>query len=52
MQPEDSLRAFVWYAHYVMYNKNAQENGLVFVENLAYVGMVKYFTMVPAKVRI
>jgi len=49
MQPEDSLRAFVWYAHYVMYNKNAQENGLVFVENLAKVGMVKCFTMIPAK---
>mmetsp|Transcript_25298 Transcript_25298/g.29790 ORF Transcript_25298/g.29790 Transcript_25298/m.29790 type:complete len:327 (+) Transcript_25298:62-1042(+) len=49
MQPEDSLRAFVWYAHYIMYNKNAQENGLVFVENLAYMGMVKCFTIVPLK---
>lgn len=49
MQPEDSLRAFVWYAHYIMYDKNGQENGLVFVENIANVGMVKCFTMVPMK---
>lgn len=47
--PEDSLRAFVWFAHYVMYDEDAQKNGLVFIENVAHMGMIKMFTMMPMK---
>jgi len=47
--PKDSLRAMVWYAHYIMYDKNAQENGLVYIENIAYMGMIKMFTIMPMK---
>lgn len=47
--PKDSLRAFVWYAHYIMYDKDGQANGLVFIENLAYMGMIKMCTMMPMK---
>lgn len=49
LPPEESLRAFVWFAHYVMYDENAQENGLVFVENLNYMGMIRMMTMIPMK---
>ena len=49
LTPEESLRAFVWYAHAIMYDKNAQENGILFIQNLNKLGMVACFTMMPAK---
>lgn len=49
-KPEDHLRAFVWYIHGVMYNKSAQSNGMVFVQNLNKLGMIDCFTIMPAKV--
>ena len=48
--PTDSLRAFVWYAHYVMYDKNAQEKGLIFIESVAKVGFIRSMTLIPMKV--
>lgn len=48
-KPEDHLRAMVWYTHAVMYNKSAQQNGMVFVQNIAKLGMVDSFTLMPAK---
>jgi hypothetical protein len=50
VSPTDSLRAFVWYSHYVMYDENAQENGLVFIESVAKLGFIKSMTLVPMKV--
>ena len=47
--PEDSLRAFVWYSHAILYNEQAQKNGLKFVCNMAKMGMVSMFTLMPAK---
>ena len=47
--PEESLRAFVYYSHQVMYDSNAQENGMVFVENVAKIGFMETFTMMPMK---
>ena len=47
--PEDSLRAFVWYAHAVLYDDNAQKNGFKFVCNYDKLGMVTSFTLLPAK---
>ena len=48
-KPEDHLRCFVWYCHALMYNENAQKNGMVIVENLAKIGMIDCFTFMPAK---
>jgi len=45
----DSLRAFVWYAHGVLYNRAAQDHGMVFVENMAKAGFISSMTMVPMK---
>lgn len=47
--PEDHLRAFVWYCHAIMYNENAQTNGLIWVYNCAKMGMIDMFTLMPAK---
>lgn len=49
IDPKDSLRAFVWYAHAVMYNENAQKNGLIFIENLDKMGMIATFSLMPMK---
>jgi hypothetical protein len=46
----DSLRAFVWYSHYVMYDESVQENGLIFIESVAKLGIIKTMTLVPMKV--
>lgn len=48
-KPEDHLRAFVWYSHAMMYNESAQKNGMVFIQNLAKLGMLDSFTMMPTK---
>lgn len=47
--PEDHLRAFVWYTHALMFNKSAQENGMVVIQNINKIGMVECFTLMPAK---
>ena len=49
ISPEDSLRAFVWYSHYIMCHKVAQGKGLIFVYDMDKLGMVKTFTMMPTK---
>jgi hypothetical protein len=48
----DSLRCFVWYAHYVMYNELAQKNGLVFVEAVGKIGFIEGMTFVPMKLGV
>jgi len=47
--PEESLRAFVWYSHAIMYDENAQKNGMTFVYNVNKIKMIDSFTMMPAK---
>ena len=50
--PEESLRAFVWYAHAVMYDGKAQANGIAFVENVAQIGFWASMTLVPMKLSV
>lgn len=49
LTPEESLRAFVWYSHYILYDQNAQDNGMVIVENCAKMGFFDLFTLMPMK---
>jgi len=49
---KDSLRYMVWYAHFIMYNENAQNNGIVFIEALAHVGFIESMTLVPMKLGV
>lgn len=44
-----SLRAFVWYAHFIMYDSAAQKKGMVLVENCAYMGFWEMMTLMPMK---
>jgi len=45
----EHMRAFVWYAHAIMYNPNAQEHGIVFCEDVAKLGFIQSITLMPAK---
>lgn len=44
---KDSFRYMVWYAHFIMFNENAQENGMLFIEAVAHVGFIESITLVP-----
>jgi hypothetical protein len=46
---ELTFRYFVWYAHAVMYNANAQEHGMAFCESIGNMGFWPMMTMVPMK---
>ena len=50
--PTESLRAFVWYSHFVMYNENAQQNGFIFVERVGSIGFIESMTFVPMKLGV
>lgn len=46
---KESFRACVYFAHQVMYDDNAQSNGMVFVENVNRIGFVEALTLRPMK---
>ena len=48
--PAGVLRAFVWYAHYVLFDERAQTRGMVFMENCAEMGFIQSITLVPMSV--
>jgi len=45
----DSFRSFVWYSHFVMYNSNAQDYGMMIVENCEGLGFIEMMTLFPMK---
>ena len=45
---DDSLRFMVWMSHIVVFNENAQKNGMIMMEDLNKIGMVEMFTFMPA----
>jgi hypothetical protein len=47
MQTEESLRLFVWFAHFVMLDPQAQKNGCVLVENLGKIQLWNGLTLLP-----
>lgn len=44
---QDSLRYCVWLTHVVLFDKKAQENGMVLMQSLGNKGMVATLTLVP-----
>lgn len=49
-QPEvESMRLVVWYSHFVMFDENAQKNGIVMIENMAKMGFFVLMTLIPPK---
>lgn len=45
--PMDHLRYMVWYSHLLMFDSKAQDNGMIFVEDLAKAGFWNCMTMIP-----
>jgi len=50
LTPEDSLRAFVWYSHYIMYNEKAQQHGIMSVLSADNMGLMESLTFMPMSV--
>ena len=47
------LRRFlVWFAHVVMFNENAQQYGIVFVNNMSHISFMDFMTMLPLELGI
>ena len=46
----DSLRVFVWFSHFLMFDEQAQKKGVVIVENCAKIGFWSAMTLIPPKV--
>jgi hypothetical protein len=46
---KDSFRFMVWFAHFVMFNENAQNNGMLFIEAVNHAGFIECMTLVPMK---
>jgi hypothetical protein len=44
---EDSLRFMVWISHIIMLDKQAQENGIVIVQDMGKKGLIESMTVVP-----
>lgn len=47
---KDCLRLWVWFAHFLMFDENAQENGSILINNIAKVGLWDAMTFVPPDV--
>jgi hypothetical protein len=52
LDPHEIRRFFIWFAHFVMYNTNAQENGMVFMNSLAHMAIWEFMTMLPLELGI
>ena len=49
LTPEENLRYVVWYSHCMMFDKNAQEQGVAIAESVAKIGFWAAMTMMPPK---
>jgi len=47
MPAQDHLRYIVWYSHLVMFDKDAQDKGIVFVQDLDKIGFWNAMTLIP-----
>lgn len=48
--PRDITRLFVWIAHYIMFNPQAQNNGIVFFSGMGHMDFWTFMTMLPVDV--
>ena len=47
LSASESLRLFVWFAHFCMLDRQAQEHGMVLCENLNHAGFWSSLTLIP-----
>jgi len=50
MDPQEQLRYVVWYSHMLMFDKNAQDHGVVLLEDLNKIGFWSTMTLIPIDV--
>jgi len=48
----DSIRFAVWLTHFIMFDSKAQENGMLFIEDLMGIGFWKFWTTFPMEVGV
>ncbi|KAG7365161.1 CRAL/TRIO domain containing protein [Nitzschia inconspicua] len=48
--PREITRLFVWIAHYIMFNPQAQNNGIVFFSGMGHIDFWTFMTMLPVDV--
>jgi hypothetical protein len=52
LHPHEIRRFFIWFAHFVMFHPNAQQNGIVFMNSLAHMAIWDFMTMLPLELGI
>lgn len=50
MDPQEHLRYVVWYSHLIMFDKNAQDHGVILMEDLNKIGFWSTMTLIPIDV--
>ena len=48
----DSLRLFVWFAHFVLLDQHAQQQGMVMVQNLGKKNIMNHMSLIPPKLMV
>jgi CRAL/TRIO domain len=52
LPPKDILRFYVWFSHLMLFDKNGQNNGVVFVQSFARISLWSFMTMLPLELGI
>jgi len=52
LDPNEHLRYVVWFAHLVMFDEHARENGAIIVEDMAHIGFWKLATLLPHELSV
>lgn len=47
LSPQEIHRLFVWMSHFMLFNKHAQDKGMVFINSLANIKFLPFMTMLP-----
>jgi len=47
--PEESLRLFVWFSHFLLFDLQAQENGCVLIQNMGKIPFLNSVTLIPSQ---
>ena len=52
LSPEQIVRLYIWFSHLLLFDRNGQENGIVFVNDLGRASFGKFMTMLPFELGI
>lgn len=52
LPPKEIIRLYVWFSHLMLFDKNGQHNGVVFVQSFATISFWSFMTMLPLELGI